>query len=258
MSSKRLVCSAHRLVLNATPRQVTLRVTFPTEASAVAAITALDSLKLSINCTPSSKSSFLEDLDKPAPKEPFFAHLLRDKDAATTKEDAKDIVAEAGSKQHVPSSFTSGGLSFKNINTFSNQQAKLTSTPATADTKAAIEADEDEDDEWEEDNYDDEEDYSYNLQDLECDIKGMREYKPHQGYSAREVLDNLNPFILDDFPDVDKAINEWYDVVGLPKVYLDPSKGSLGMLELRVPGNLAKSLARHVGTRYTECWRSEE
>ncbi|KAJ3386471.1 hypothetical protein HDU80_000386 [Chytriomyces hyalinus] len=257
MSSKRLVCSAHRLVLNATPRQVTLRVTFPTDVPAATAIPALDSLKLSINFTPSSKSSFLEDLDNPTPKEPFFAQFLRGKDAATTKEDAKDIVAEAGSKQHVPSSFTSGGLSFKNINTFSNQQAKLTSTPETADTKAAIEADEDEDDEWDEENYDDEEDYSYDLQDLECDISEMRYFKPHHGYSPREVLVYLSPAILEDFPHLNKAINEWYEVVGVPKVYLDPSKGSLGVLEFRVPGNLAESLARHVGTRYIE-WRSNE
>ncbi|KAJ3224147.1 hypothetical protein HDU78_011078 [Chytriomyces hyalinus] len=256
MSSKRLVCSAHRLVLNATPRQVMLRVTFPTDAPAATAITTLDSLKLSINYTPSFKSSFLEDLDNPTLKEPFFAHLLRDKDAAATKLDAKDIVTEAGPKQHVPSSFTSG-LSFKNINAFSNQQAKLTITPETAVTKADIEADEDEDDEWDEDSYDDEGEYTYNLRDLECDLNEMSEYKPYRGYSPREVLEDLNPVILETFPHLNKAINEWYEAVGVPKVYLDPSKGSLGILEFRVPGNLVNSFARHVGTRYME-WRSNE
>ncbi|KAI8828324.1 hypothetical protein BJ741DRAFT_653648 [Chytriomyces cf. hyalinus JEL632] len=261
MSSKRLVCSAHRLVLTATPRQVTLRVTFPTDAPAATAKTTLDSFKLSFVCTPASKSSFLEDLDKPTPTEPFFAQFMREKDGATTKEEAKSTVPESGSKQHVPSNLTPG-LSLKNINTFSNQQVKLTSTPETTvdgdDTKADIEADEDEDNQWDDDgNYFDEGEGTYDLQDLEYDMEEMSTYKPYQGYSPREVLEDLNPIILETFPHLNKAINEWYEVVGVPKVYLDPSKGSLGILEFRVPGNLARSFARHVGTRYLE-WRSEE
>ncbi|KAI8827603.1 hypothetical protein BJ741DRAFT_714221 [Chytriomyces cf. hyalinus JEL632] len=57
MSSKRIASSAHRLVLTATPRQVTLRVTLPTALPSAPAATSLDSLKLSITYTPPAKSS---------------------------------------------------------------------------------------------------------------------------------------------------------------------------------------------------------
>ncbi|KAI8827606.1 hypothetical protein BJ741DRAFT_23455 [Chytriomyces cf. hyalinus JEL632] len=229
--------------------------------TAAGATAAFDSLKLSLNCTRPFNSSFLEDVDKRTPTEPFFAHILREMDVATAKEDAKAMVQEAGPKQHVSSNFTPG-LSFKNINTFSNQQTQQTSTPETAvdsddTTKADIEADEDEDDEWNEDSCEDEGEGTYELHDLEYDMRWMPEYKPYRGYSPREVLEDLNPMILETFPHLNKAINEWYEIVGVPKVYLDPSKGALGILEFRIPGNLARSFARHVGTRYME-WRSNE
>ncbi|KAJ3233799.1 hypothetical protein HDU81_001980 [Chytriomyces hyalinus] len=182
-------------------------------------------------------------------------------DAAAVKEDAKTTVPESGPKQCV-STPPNLGLSFKTRNSFSKQEAQLsTTTAATADSEenkdSAVEADEDEDDEWDNDNCEDEDGVKYEHQDLEHDMDCMPSYKPYQGYSPREVLEALNPLILLTFPHLNKAINEWYEIHGVPKVYLDPSKGAIGILELRVPGNLAKNFARHVGTRYMQYRNAE-
>ncbi|KAJ3236384.1 hypothetical protein HDU78_004675, partial [Chytriomyces hyalinus] len=110
-------------------------------------------------------------------------------------------------------------------------------TPATAaeSNEESIDIDDNDNEYCKDNNLDDKMGYKYQLRhledDLDCCSSTMR---------AKAVR---------------WAINEWYEIVGMPKVcYLDPSKELLGILEVRVPGHLAKSLARHVGTRVLE-WR---
>ncbi|KAJ3386472.1 hypothetical protein HDU80_000387 [Chytriomyces hyalinus] len=260
MSSKRLACSAQRLVLTATPGKVTFRIDMP---SVVAAAALLDSLKLSLDCATSSKSSFLEDLNKPATKEPVFDQLLCDKDTATLKEGAKTIVPEAGPLQCVSPIFTtpSLGLSFKNTN---NHEAQPASTPAAAaadsnEPKASVvEADEEEDDRFGDYNYEkDKEDRRYKPEYLEQDLNRLSDLNPHESYSSAHVIRQFSGVMLRMYPYINHAIIEWYDIVGLPKVKMDPSERHFGVLEYRVSGNLAKSLARHVGTRYMK-WFNDQ
>ncbi|KAJ3233801.1 hypothetical protein HDU81_001982 [Chytriomyces hyalinus] len=239
MASKILAGNAHRLVLTATPRQVSLRIAFPTNLPSATAATALDPLKLSITCPSSSKPFVLHHLD-----------VFRDKCTVAIKEDSKTIMPERGSYK------CSNSFSRKNTNSFSSQQMQPTSTPTTTvESDASVEYDEDVDDECDNDNHDD--DDKYELQFLEDDLNEMSDYNPLQGYSTREVLEDFNPFILKDFPHLRRAINEWYEVSQVPKVFLDGSKKSGGIFEFRVPGDQIKSLARHVGTRYSE-WRNKE
>ncbi|KAI8827607.1 hypothetical protein BJ741DRAFT_670965 [Chytriomyces cf. hyalinus JEL632] len=218
MSSKRLISSAHRLVLTAAPRQVTLRVTFPTGLPAATATPALDSLTLSLTCPSLSKSSFLEHLD-----------LFRDKD--TAKENGKTT---PGPLPHVSAIVTtpSLGTSFKNVNSFSSQQAQPTNTPVTAAeadaTKSTVQTDED-NLECDKDNCDNNE--KYELGYIEDNLNGMPVYNPLQGYTAGQVLENFNPFIVKKFPYLRKAINEWFEILRVPKVYLDPAKKSGGIFD---------------------------
>ncbi|KAI8827604.1 hypothetical protein BJ741DRAFT_654170 [Chytriomyces cf. hyalinus JEL632] len=266
MPSRRLASNARRLVLTATPLKVALRGTVPINTPSASTVkTDLYCLKLSFNCGTPSKSSFLEDLNKPTAKEPLFAHFLRDKDAAIPKEDAKTIVPESGPLQCVSPIFTtpSLGLSFKNIHTFSIHEAKSASAPAAVvesdETKASVvEMDEVDCNEHENDNYDnDGKEYKYEQRDLEDDLDHMPAYNTRQGYSSRQVIEDFNRSIIETYPDLNDAVKEWYLETGLPKVYLEPAKGWLGILELRVPGKRAKCLARYVGTRYLE-WRNEQ
>ncbi|KAJ3232335.1 hypothetical protein HDU78_007189 [Chytriomyces hyalinus] len=253
MPPKRLASNAQRLVLTATPRKVTLRVTFPTTTTSAATEAKLAPINLSLTFPPLSKSSYLEDLNKPTPKKSFFARFLRGEDGATEKVDAKAIVPKAGSKQHV------SALSFKNTNSFYKQEkTQPTTTPADSlernTSECVVETDEVEDDESDEDKCNDKCEPKYEPRHLEEDMILMPDYIPYQGYSPREVLQDFNRSIFETFPHVNKAVHEWYELVALPKkkVYLDRSKTSLGILEFRLPGYLAKSLARHVGTRYME------
>ncbi|KAJ3386470.1 hypothetical protein HDU80_000385, partial [Chytriomyces hyalinus] len=243
MSSKRLISSAHRrLVLPATTCQVTFRVTFPTKIPSAEILKSLDSLKLSLSCPCLSKPSFLEQLD-----------LFRDKD--TAKEDAKITESEDGRLQRVSSTLCtpSLGLSFKNANSFSSLQEQPTNTPATAAegdaTKATVQIDNDDFDNCDKDG-------KYKLGYLQDKLNQMSDYNPLQGYSTLQVLQDFDPLLFEKFPYLRKAINEWYEILRVPKVYLDPSKKSGGIFKFRVPGSMTKSLAKHVGTRYLE-WKNE-
>ncbi|KAJ3252073.1 hypothetical protein HDU77_005465 [Chytriomyces hyalinus] len=258
MPPKRLASNVQRLVLTATPRKVTLRVTFPTNTPSAATEATVAPINLSLTFPPLFKSSNLEDLNKPTPKKSFFARFLRGEDGATEKVDAKAIFPKAGSKQHV-SAPPKLGLSFKNTNSFYKQETQPTTTPAdslerNSTNECVVATDEGEDDESDEDKCNDECERKYEPRHLEKDMISMSDYIPYQGYSPREVLQDFNRSIFETFPHVNKAVHEWYELVGLPKkkVYLDRSKTSLGILEFRLPGYLAKSLARHVGTRYME------
>ncbi|KAI8827605.1 hypothetical protein BJ741DRAFT_654171 [Chytriomyces cf. hyalinus JEL632] len=250
MSSKRLAYSTHRLALNAAQRQATPRVMFkPDTSSAAPASTAFDSLKLSLTCTPPCKLSFLEDLNKPTATEGF----ARDMDAAL--EDAKKIVPESGKKPVVPSNFTipAPGLSIKSTNSLPSQEEQPTSR-----NEESRKYDEDDADFYKDNNVDDKMGYKYALRHLEDDLDCMQHYNPYRGYTARQVLEDCNRSITKFFPHLNKAINEWYDIVGVPKVYLNSSNEALGtVLEYRVPGGLAQSLARHVGICFLD-WRSDE
>ncbi|KAJ3233800.1 hypothetical protein HDU81_001981 [Chytriomyces hyalinus] len=268
MSSKRLACRAHRLVLTATPRQVTLRVTFPTKTPSATSKTALDSLKLSFTCSPPTKSSFeFENVDKATLKSTTF---LRDKE--TVKEEIKGltcpyrecqtIVPETGPLQCVSPIFTTPalGLSFKNTNAFSNQEARPASTPAAAvekdEPKASVVAtDGVEDDEFNYEEY--KEDRRYKPEYLEQDLNRISHLNPHESYSSAYVIKKFSAVMLRMYPYINHAINEWYDIVGLPKVCMEPSEWMFEVVEFRVPGNLAKSLARHVGTRYMEWFNGQ-
>ncbi|KAJ3232336.1 hypothetical protein HDU78_007190 [Chytriomyces hyalinus] len=234
--------------------------------SAVATAASLDSLKLSLDCATPSKSYFLKDLNKPASKEPVFAQFLRDKDTATLKEGAKTIVSEAGPVQCVSPIFTtpSLGLSFKNTNIFSNQEAQPASTPAAAaadinEPKASVvEAEEEEDDKFGDYDYEkDKEDRRYKPEYLEQDLNRLSDLNPHESYSSAHVIRQFSGVILRMYPYINHAIIEWYDIVGLPKVKMDPSESHFGVVEYSVSGNLAKSLARHVGTRYMK-WFNDQ
>ncbi|KAJ3252070.1 hypothetical protein HDU77_005462 [Chytriomyces hyalinus] len=243
MSSKRLISSAHRLVLPATTFQVTFRVTFPTKIPSAETLTSLDSLKLSLSCPCLSKSSFLEHLD-----------LFRDKD--TAKEDAKLTESEPEPLQRVSSTLSTPplDLSFQNTNSLSSLQEQPTNTPATAAegdaTKATVQMDNDDVDNCDKDG-------KYTLGYLQDNLNQMSDYNPLQGYSTLQVLQDFDPLLFEKFPYLRKAINEWYEILHLPKVYLDPSKKSGGIFKFRVPGSMTKSLAKHVGTRYLE-WMNWE
>ncbi|KAJ3252072.1 hypothetical protein HDU77_005464 [Chytriomyces hyalinus] len=234
--------------------------------SAVATAASLDYLKLSLDCATPSKSSFLEDLNKPASKEPVIAQFMRDKDTATFKEGAKTIVPEAGPLQCVSPIFTtpSLGLSFKNANMFSNQEAQPASTPAAAaavinEPKASVvEAEEEEDDKFGDYDYEkDKEDRRYKPEYLEQDLNRLSDLNPHESYSSAHVIRQFSSVMLRMYPYINHAIIEWYDIVGLPKVKVDPSERHFGVVEYRVSGHLAKSLARHVGTRYMK-WFNDQ
>ncbi|KAJ3232338.1 hypothetical protein HDU78_007192 [Chytriomyces hyalinus] len=222
MSSKRLISSAHRLVSTVTTCQVTFRVTFPTKIPSAGTLKSLDSLKLSLSCPCLSKSRFLEHLD-----------LFRDKD--TAKDDAKITESEPGPLQRASSTLSTPplDLSFQNTNSLSSLQEQPTKTPATAAegdaTKATVQINNDDFDNCDEDG-------KYTLGYLQDNLNQMSHYNPLQGYST-------------------KAINEWYEILHVPKVYLDPSKKSGGIFKFRVPGSMTKSLAKHVGSRYME-WKN--
>ncbi|KAJ3386473.1 hypothetical protein HDU80_000388 [Chytriomyces hyalinus] len=258
MPKKRLASNAQRLVLTATPRQVTLRVTLPTNTPSAATKATLAPINLSLTLPSLSKSSHLEDLNKPTPKKSFFSRFLRGEDGATDKVDAKAIFPKSGSKQHV-SAPPNLGLSFKNTNSFYKQETQPTTTPEeslgrNSTNECVVATDEGGDDESDEDKCNDKREPKYEPRNLEEDMILMPDYIPYQGYSSREVLQDFNRSIFETFPHVNKAVREWYELVGLPekKVFLYRSKRSPGILEFRLPGYLAKSLARHVGTRYME------
>ncbi|TPX67974.1 hypothetical protein CcCBS67573_g07344 [Chytriomyces confervae] len=184
MSSKRLVCSAHRLILKATNRQVTLQVT-----------------------------RLLNILD-----------LFRDTDPA--KEDAKKV----GNDTACLSNCTSPALdSFINANSPSSKQAEPTSTSATAAesnvTNSSVEIDEDD--------HECDDNDKCELQIIEHNLNRMADYNPLQGCTTGQ------------------AINEWYEMFHVPKVYLDPSKKSGGILEFRVLGDQTKSLSTTFGQSKT-------
>ncbi|KAJ3246510.1 hypothetical protein HDU77_008926 [Chytriomyces hyalinus] len=184
-------------------------------------------------------------LNKPTPKESFFTNL-RDKDAAAVKKDAKTVTPETGPHQQVSSN---SSTSIKDINSFSKQETKPASTPTAAAgatvesniaTASVIK------------NLNNDKEYKYTARHLECDLFHLPPFTGLAGFTAREVLKRFNHSIPETFPHLSKAINEWYDIVGLPKEPLHPWKGYLGVPEFGLPGKMAESLSRHVGTRYLE------